>query len=202
MRASLFAIALGVYLPARTGTRHPDEREDIEMTEEQGSATRDDEPKDQPQDMSASPESEGGDASGADSGEQDAKSEHEDEVEEAKEEVRKLEEEGPPEKLEDWPTGKAKYETFGGPEGDRPYNEGPEEKMGPADVRHREDGSVEVQGEEVDDPEEYKGEPIPGGPTDPDTPNLRMDKASPEDSSQNEGGSSDDDESTGEEEEK
>jgi hypothetical protein len=34
-------------------------------------------------------------------------------------------------------------------------------------VRHREDGSVEVGGEEVDDPDEFKGEPIPGGPTDP-----------------------------------
>jgi hypothetical protein len=27
---------------------------------------------------------------------------------------------------------------------------------------------VEVGGEEVDDPDEFKGEPIPGGPTDPD----------------------------------
>jgi hypothetical protein len=34
-------------------------------------------------------------------------------------------------------------------------------------VRHHEDGSVEVGGEEVDDPDEYKGDPIPGGPTDP-----------------------------------
>jgi hypothetical protein len=34
-------------------------------------------------------------------------------------------------------------------------------------VRHREDGSVEVGGEEVDDPDEFKTEPIPGGPTDP-----------------------------------
>ena len=35
-------------------------------------------------------------------------------------------------------------------------------------MRHHEDGSVEVGGEEVDDPDEFKGEPIPGGPTDPD----------------------------------
>jgi hypothetical protein len=48
-------------------------------------------------------------------------------------------------------------------------------------LRHREDGSVEIEGEEVDDPSEYKGPPIPGGPTDPDTPNLRMDKATPDD---------------------
>ena len=27
-----------------------------------------------------------------------------------------------------------------------------------------------VDGEEVDDPDEYKGEPIPGGPSDPDAP--------------------------------
>jgi hypothetical protein len=27
---------------------------------------------------------------------------------------------------------------------------------------------VEVGGEQVDDPDEFKGEPIPGGPTDPD----------------------------------
>jgi hypothetical protein len=28
---------------------------------------------------------------------------------------------------------------------------------------------VEIGGEPVDDPEEYKGEPIPGGPTDKDS---------------------------------
>ncbi len=37
-------------------------------------------------------------------------------------------------------------------------------------MRHREDGSVEVRGETVDNPEEYKNDPIPGGPTDPNTP--------------------------------
>jgi hypothetical protein len=182
------------------------------MTEEQGSATRDEEPQDQPQDTEGSPKAEGDDqaSSGADSAaDQEAKADAGDEDEEAKQEIKKLEEEGPPEKLEDWPTGKAKYETYGGPEGEHPYNEGPEEQLGPSDTRHREDGSVEVEGEEVDDPEELKGEPIPGGPTDPDTPNLRMDKASPEDSSQHEGSSDDeegddsgDDEgSAGEEEE-
>ena len=173
------------------------------MTEEQGSATRDEEEKDQPQDMEGSPEGEGDDqaSSGADSAaDKEAKADSDDEVEEAKQEIKKLEEEGPPEKLEDWPTGKAKYETFGGPEGEHPYHEGPEEQLGPSDTRHREDGSVEVEGEEVDDPEELKGEPIPGGPTDPDTPNLRMDKASPEDSSQEEGSSDDEGESSSEDE--
>jgi hypothetical protein len=111
----------------------------------------------------------------------DMNQDRKDETDKAKEEVRKLEEEGPPEKLEDWPTGKAKYETYGGPEGGHPYHEGPEQQLGPADTRHREDGEVEIEGEVVDDPSEYKGEPIPGGPTDPDTPNLRMDKASPKD---------------------
>ena len=75
---------------------------------------------------------------------------------------------GSPEKLEDWPDGQAKYETFGGAEGDHSYDEGPETNLGPDSVRHHEDGSVEVGGEEVDDPDEFKGEPIPGGPTDPD----------------------------------
>jgi hypothetical protein len=164
------------------------------MTEEQGSATRDEERQDQPQDMEHKSEGEGDEqeargadspadkeAKGDDSGEGGDSDEAVEGEEEAKREIQRLEEEGPPEKLEDWPTGQAKYETFGGPEGEHPYHEGPEAQMGPPDVRHREDGSVEVAGEEVDDPKEFKGEPIPGGPTDPDTPNLRMDRASPED---------------------
>ena len=88
------------------------------------------------------------------------------ETDEAKEQVRALEE-NPPEKLEDWPDGAAKYETFGGPEGDTAYEEGPTAQLGPSDVRHHEDGSVSVEGEKVDNPEDYKGDPIPGGPTDP-----------------------------------
>src|SRR5215217_1909543 len=87
------------------------------------------------------------------------KTEHEQEMEEAKEEIQAL---------EDGPEGKAKYETFGGKEGDHSYDEGPEANLGPDSVRHREDGSVEVGGEEVDNPDEFKAEPIPGGPTDPD----------------------------------
>ena len=97
---------------------------------------------------------------------QEEKTEHEQKMERAKEEIRELEQD-PPEKLEDWPDGQAKYETFGGPEGDHSYDEGPEAKLGPDSVRHREDGAVEVGGEEVDDPDEFKGDPIPGGPTDP-----------------------------------
>jgi hypothetical protein len=105
--------------------------------------------------------------------------EREQAYEQAKEEVKQLEEDGPPEALEDWPGGKAKYETFGGPEGEHGYHEGPEEKLGPSSLRHHEDGNVTIEGEPVGDPDEYKGEPIPGGPTDPDTPNLQADKADP-----------------------
>jgi hypothetical protein len=86
----------------------------------------------------------------------DAKTDIEREKEEAREEVERLEQD-PPGKLEDWPDGKAKYETFGGPEGEHSYDEGPERNLGP----------VTVSGEEADDPDEFKGDPIPGGPTDP-----------------------------------
>ena len=79
-------------------------------------------------------------------------------------------EENPPEKLEDWPGGKAKYRTMGGSEQDTGYDEGPTAKLGPSEVRHHEDGKVTVAGEEVDDPDEFKGDPIPGGPTDPNAP--------------------------------
>jgi hypothetical protein len=95
------------------------------------------------------------------------------EREEAKETVRKLEEDGAPDKLQDWPSDAAKYETFGGPEGGHAYHEGPEEEqLGPSSLRHREDGSVEIEGEEVDNPGDYKGDPIPGGPTDESSPNA------------------------------
>jgi hypothetical protein len=97
----------------------------------------------------------------------DQKTEVEKEKEQAREEIQQLEEEGPPEKLEDWPEGKAKYETFGGKEGEHSYDEGPEQKLGPDSLRHHEDGSVTVGGEQVDDPDEFKADPIPGGPTDP-----------------------------------
>jgi hypothetical protein len=96
----------------------------------------------------------------------DPKTDIEKEKEEARQEIERLEED-PPGKLEDWPDGKAKYETFGGPEGEHSYAEGPETNLGPDSVRHHEDGSVTVEGEEADDPDEDKGEPIPGGPTDP-----------------------------------
>jgi hypothetical protein len=92
------------------------------------------------------------------------------EVEQAKEEMSELEEGEPPKDLADWPGGKAKYLTYGGPDGGESYDDGATSKLGPSSLRHHEDGSVTIEGEEVDDPEEYKGEPIPGGPSDPDAP--------------------------------
>jgi hypothetical protein len=106
--------------------------------------------------------------------EQQKARESEEKSEQAKQKIKELEE-NPPEKLEDWPDDMAKYETFGGPEGEHSYDEGPEAKMGPADVRHHEGGEVTVEGEEVD-PEKYKGEPIPGGPTDPNAPKVAGEK--------------------------
>ena len=97
--------------------------------------------------------------------------EEQEEVEEAKKVMEELEEGDPPEKLEDWPGGKAKYQTYGGPDsGDGGYEDGATAKLGPSNLRHHEDGSVTIDGEEVDNPDEYKGEPIPGGPSDPDAP--------------------------------
>jgi hypothetical protein len=95
--------------------------------------------------------------------------------EEAEEKMREWEERDPkdlPSDLSEWPDDQAKYSTFGGAEGDHGYDEGPETKLGPSEVRHQEDGGVTVGGEEVDEPDDYKGEPIPGGPTDPEAPEL------------------------------
>ena len=94
------------------------------------------------------------------------------EEEQAKQKVKELEDD-PPEKLEDWPDDKAKYETFGGAEGNEGYEESVTSKLGPSSLRYREDGGVEIEGKEVDDPDEYKAEPIPGGPTDPRMKGVR-----------------------------
>jgi len=75
-------------------------------------------------------------------------------------------EDDPPSDPRQWPSGAAKYETFGGQEGEHGYEEGPEANLGPSGLRHHEDGSVSIDGEMVDNPQDYKGEPIPGGPTD------------------------------------
>ena len=140
------------------------------MTEE-STRTEEEQEDQEEQQQSVEQASEEGQEQASEEESEEEKSDFEKETEQAKEEVKKL---------EDWPTGKAKYETFGGPEGQHGYHEGPEAQLGPDSLRHREDGSVEVAGEEADNPEEFKGGPVPGGPTDPDTPNLRMDKASPD----------------------
>ena len=91
------------------------------------------------------------------------------ESDEADEVMKKIEE-NPPDKLEDWPSGKAKYKTFGGPESETSYEDAATSQLGPADLEHHPDGSVSIGGEKVDNPDEYKGDPIPGGPTDPNAP--------------------------------
>jgi len=118
--------------------------------------------------------------------------EAEEKHEAAKETMEEIEK-NPPEKLEDWPDDEAKYQTFGGSEdGEGAYDEKHEEALGEHSVRHRDDGSVEVKGEEVDNPDDYKGEPIPGGPTDPDAPSVSGED-NESDSSDAKGESSDED---------
>jgi hypothetical protein len=133
------------------------------------------EEQDKPLDASATPHAEGDEQvaeRGADSPESEGQERDFDrEVEDAKEEVKELEED-PPERLEDWPAGRAKYETFGGPEHESSYDEAATSKLGPSNVRFHEDGKVEVAGEEADDPDTFKSDPIPGGPTDPDAPDI------------------------------
>jgi hypothetical protein len=92
--------------------------------------------------------------------------------EKAKEEIKELEKQDElPSDPKDWPDGPAKYQTIDG-EGEDPYGEGITAKLGPPSVEHHEDGSVSVEGDKVDDPDEFKGEPIPGGPTDPQATRL------------------------------
>jgi|tagenome__1003787_1003787.scaffolds.fasta_scaffold20260667_2 hypothetical protein len=99
-------------------------------------------------------------------------------AEEAKERYEKAEqkiedlEDDPPTNLEDWPDDEAKYITLGGTEGGQSYDEGPTKNLGPHDLERHEDGSISIEGEKVDDPDEYKADPIPGGPTDPNAPKL------------------------------
>jgi hypothetical protein len=112
-----------------------------------------------------------------------------DEVEQTMKEI----EENPPEKLEDWPDGPAKYRTIGGGDANEDWEEGPTRHLGPADVRYHEDGSVSVKGEKVDNPEDFKGDPIPGGPTDPDAPDDPSGLEDKDKESDSDSGSGDDD---------
>ncbi len=83
----------------------------------------------------------------------------EEESEKAKEEMKELEESDElPKEPSDWPSGPAKYETYG--LGDEAYGDGVTEKLGPANLERHSDGSVSIDGEKVDNPDDYKGEPI------------------------------------------
>ena len=91
----------------------------------------------------------------------DDKTQTEDMWEKAREKVEALEDD-PPKDLKEWPDDEAKYVTFGGGEGDHGYDEGPEKNLGPSSVRRFEDGSVEIDGKKVDNPDDYKMESIKG----------------------------------------
>jgi hypothetical protein len=87
-----------------------------------------------------------------------------------------------PSDLSKWPGGKAKFLTLGGSEDDHPYGEGATAKLGPAEVVHHAGGAVSVGGKQVDNPEDFKGEPIPGGPTDPNAPAIAGERKRGDDS--------------------
>jgi hypothetical protein len=109
------------------------------------------------------------------------------EREQAKDEIAKLENGDMPSDLDDWPSGPAKYETFG--MDDDAYGEGATAKLGPANLERHKDGSVSIDGEKVDNPDDYKGEPIV----------TAIDKAKDEDESEedSEGAEKDKDEDGG-----
>ena len=92
---------------------------------------------------------------------QDLARKKEKESEEAQEEMRNLEKGDLPSDLSEWPSGPAKYETFGAD--DAAYGDGATEKLGPPNLERHSDGSVSIEGEKVDNPDDYKGEPIAGG---------------------------------------
>lgn len=82
-----------------------------------------------------------------------------DEEKDPKEQVEALEDD-PPQDLRDWPKGAAAHHTLGGREGDHSYDEGPERNLGPSELERHEDGSITIEGEPVDNPEEHKADPI------------------------------------------
>jgi hypothetical protein len=178
-----------------------DETQAVEQEDEQASETGADseEGKAQQEEERDAPAGQGGDGGDSDDEKDEAQKaqEKEEEREQARDKVKELEEGDPPSDLEDWPDDAAKYETFGGPEGEHGYHEGPEEeKLGPSSLRHTEDGGVKIAGDEVDDPDQYKSDPIPGGPTDPDASQDLTSKKIREDQGrdlESDGGSSDDD---------
>jgi hypothetical protein len=102
-----------------------------------------------------------------------AEQESKDEDEAAHQEMDRLgEADELPSDLSEWPGGRAKFLTLGGSDDPDRYGEGATAGLGPAEVVHHAGGSVSVGGEQVDNPEHFKGEPIPGGPTDPNSPAI------------------------------
>ena len=85
--------------------------------------------------------------------------EKEERSEQAKKEIEELEQADElPSDVSEWPSGPAKYETFG--KDDDAYGDGATEKLGPPNLKRHADGSVSIDGEKVDNPDDYKGEPI------------------------------------------
>jgi uncharacterized protein with von Willebrand factor type A (vWA) domain len=85
--------------------------------------------------------------------------EKEERSEQAQKEIEELEQADElPTEVSEWPSGPAKYETFG--KDDDAYGDGATEKLGPANLKRHADGSVSIDGKKVDNPDDYKGEPI------------------------------------------
>ena len=120
----------------------------------------------QQQSQPAAPEPTDQDDKGAEPTAQEKAQEQEEENEQAAEEMHALEEGDPPTNLEDWPDGPAKYLTYGSGE-DEAYGAGVTAKLGPANLERNGDGSIVIEGDKVDNPEDYKAEPLEGGPSDP-----------------------------------
>jgi hypothetical protein len=100
---------------------------------------------------------------------QEKAQEKERENETAAEEMRELEGGEAPTDLDDWPSGPAKYLTYGNNDNEV-YGVGVTAKLGPANLERFDDGSISIDGKKVDNPDDYKGEPIAGGPTDTEAP--------------------------------
>ena len=100
---------------------------------------------------------------------QEKAQEKERENETAADEMRELEGGEAPTDLDDWPSGPAKYLTYGNDDNEV-YGVGVTAKLGPANLERFDDGSVSIDGKKVDNPDDYKGKPIAGGPTDTDAP--------------------------------
>jgi hypothetical protein len=79
---------------------------------------------------------------------------------EARSQMMRIEKDGPPKNLADWPTGKAMSLTFGGAEGASGYDAGEAHQLGPSSLRHYPDGSVKIRGEAVDNPRQYSRESV------------------------------------------